>query len=159
MYYLTTSRRTYFDSYFVAHVSTMEDINEATESGYDAICPLYGDEKDSWATNTSHWPTIKDITKPRAMTFIPVVSPGNSDISRNGGKYYEERWETALKYNSHVFVDSFNGWFDGTNIEPALSTAGHKLDNDNWSGEDPNAFVTITRQFAQNLGKFNFIFN
>lgn len=152
MYYLTTRRRTPFDSYFVAQISTKEDIFEATESGYDAVCPIEGNEKDSWASNPSNWDEIQAMVKPRALVFIPVISPGDSATPRNAGKYYETRWEMALKYNNHVFINSFNGWFDGSNIEPATSIDEYKLSDENWVGENSNAFISLTRKYTE---KFN----
>ena len=155
MYNLMRSRRSSLDCYFVAIVRSHEDFNAASQEGYDAITTFYSDESECWLSNTENWQDLKEAVEERSVSLIPAVSPGSFSTDRNAGKYYGMRWEKAIALKpTIILVNSFNGWHEGTNIEPALSTAGHKLDDSNWSGENSQAFITITKEWSRKH-KFN----
>ena len=43
---------------------------------------------------------------------------------RKGGAYYSSRWQAATAAGADaVLINSFNGWMDGTQIEPAAAAA------------------------------------
>ena len=152
MYQLLRVRRTHLDCYYVGQMNTKDEFLVGIQEGYDALTTLYADEGASWAANTEHWNEMKNLFDQRAMEMIPAVAPGTFNIKRDAGRYYGMRWEKAINTNSAiVLINSFNGWHEGTNIEPAMSTSGHKLDDDNWSGENSVAFIQITNKWSTKL--------
>ena len=150
MYQLMRVRRSSLDCYYVAIVSSKEDFRRASENGFDAITTYYSDETETWIGNTENWADLKQKVSDMAISLIPAVSPGSFNTKREAGKYYGMRWEKALNLKpTVVLINSFNGWHLGTNIEPAVSSADHKLDDDNWSGENSQAFISITKEWSE----------
>jgi glycoprotein endo-alpha-1,2-mannosidase len=75
-----------------------------------------------------------------------LVTPGHDDsgaaggepliVPRGAGELYEQSWVDAFGGSpDRVLIDSWNGWHDGTEIEPSL--------------EDGDRYVRLTREFAQ----------
>ncbi|MFQ6099156.1 MAG: hypothetical protein ACE5O2_15600, partial [Armatimonadota bacterium] len=66
------------------------------------------------------------------------VGPGTCAVVRSGvgGRFYEDQWIAALSGDPDwVLVDSWNGWREGTEIEPSL--------------EEGDKYLRLTRQYAE----------
>ncbi|MHA1451671.1 MAG: hypothetical protein ACTSRD_02280 [Promethearchaeota archaeon] len=64
-----------------------------------------------------------------------VVRDGNAPFGREGGNFYEDRWNDALSLHPDwISITSWNEWHEGTEIEP--------------SKEDGNVALQQTQQFV-----------
>mmetsp|Transcript_15795 Transcript_15795/g.20750 ORF Transcript_15795/g.20750 Transcript_15795/m.20750 type:complete len:105 (-) Transcript_15795:436-750(-) len=99
------------------------------------------------------------------MLFIPSIGPGYDDTavrpwndkntkSRNGGKYYSDMSNQALKtleiqksfsVKPILTITSFNEWHEGSQIEPAIPKQGYK---DYGAILGPNGYITLTNSIA-----------
>jgi actin-like ATPase involved in cell morphogenesis len=99
---------------------------------------------------------------PEFAWFVPSVSPGRSiervgepDASREreGGAFYEQEWMAiagAGRSADMVVVVSFNGWIEGTQIEPASATPPDPRYR-TYAPAAPDGYLELTREFAQRV--------
>lgn len=154
-----------YNPFLVSLIRNRHDISISLEDGYDAVFPYYSSDGYTWASNSTHWSSIDHECQQRNIEFFPTVGPGfdNTKISnfdqiqyrsRKGGDHYIFMWENAIKTNrSVVIINSFNDWYNGSEIEPALSKPGYEFNEDNWisptaSGSD---FLRLTKEYVLNF--------
>ena len=99
---------------------------------------------------------------PEAAWFVPTVTPGRSlerlgepeaGQERNEGAFFEEQW-MLLATSSHsidvVVVVSFNGWLEGTQIEPATAEPPDPRYR-TYAPLDPNTYLDLTRELTERV--------
>ena len=67
-----------------------------------------------------------------------------------GTQYYDSMWKSAIDAQSDIIViNSFNGWLDSTEIEPAFSRPGYEFNENIWSGPQgkPNDYLISTKKW------------
>ena len=99
---------------------------------------------------------------PDGAWFVPTVTPGTSmnrvgdpdpGQDRAAGGFYEDQWmvlASSSRAIDMIVVVSFNGWTDGTQIEPASPTPP----DPRYRTYDPlesNGYLELTREFAERV--------
>lgn len=154
--------------YFIASVVEKYHIGTAYEDGFDSIFTYFASEASTWCSNISNWKIIKKDCKERGVNFIPTVGPGFNNLkierwmrenirNREAGNYYERMWKAAVKVNpSIIVINSFNHWFEGTQIEPALERPGFMFNDDLWAGphSSSDAFLQLTKKWIDKFKGF-----
>lgn len=166
---LTLNSRDSISCYFIASVSEKYHVGTAYEDGFDSIFTYFASEASTWCSNISNWKSLKKDCKERGINFIPTVGPGYNDQkierwnrenirNREAGNYYERMWRAAVKVNpSIVVINSFNHWFEGTQIEPALERPGYIFNDDLWAGprSSNEAFLKLTKKWIDKFKGFS----
>ena len=154
--------------YFIASVNEKHHVGAAYEDGFDSIFTYFASEASTWCSNISNWKSLKKDCKERGVNFIPTVGPGYNDLkierwmrenirNREAGNYYERMWKAAIKVNpSIVVINSFNHWFEGTQIEPAVERPGFIFSDDLWAGprSSSEAFLQLTKKWIDKFKGF-----
>ncbi|CAA9302047.1 MAG: GH99 / GH71, partial [uncultured Chloroflexia bacterium] len=93
-----------------------------------------------YARRLNDFNRANNATKP----FIGTVMPGYDDTrirntrirDRANGEYYRRSWQAAIDRNAQVvIINSWNEWFEGTQLEPSRSYGNLYLDlTREWSG-------------------------
>ena len=148
--------------YLIGTITDSEHVSYNTEQKMDGMFTFNANDFKVWSTNLTNWPYLRNDTHSRGSTFIAAVAPGHNNAKidnwdrverkRNGLEYYNKMWKAAIDAKSDIIViNSFNGWFDATNIEPAFQRPGYKFNKDIWSGENgnPNDFLEATKQWSE----------
>jgi len=152
-------------AFMIASIIDKEHIGFALEDGFDGIYTYFASEGSTWGSNISNWNIISSDCQTRGLVFIPAVAPGYNDEkinhwgrgskrNRESGRYYERMWNGAIDVNpSIVVINSFNHWYEGSMIEPAISRSGMEFSDDSWSGKkgNPEDFLLLTKN---NVDKF-----
>jgi hypothetical protein len=151
------------DMLFMAVGSSMGDFLSIYDDGYIGTVTFFASDGASWGADHANWALFATLARERRIDFIPTVSPGFNDTVRGrfGGKalrargctdYYDRRWSAAVLTNvTTVMINSFNGWSDGTAIEPIVERVNYTITNDVWCGNDPEAFLTRTASWIQHF--------
>jgi glycoprotein endo-alpha-1,2-mannosidase len=151
------------DMLFMAAALSMNDYLAVYDDGYIGAVTFFASDETSWGANHANWGMFANIARDRRIDFIPTVSPGFNDTARGkwNGKavrsrkcteYYDQRWSAALATNvTTVMINSFNGWADGTAIEPVVERVNYTLTNDVWCGDDPEVFLARTTAWVKHF--------
>jgi glycoprotein endo-alpha-1,2-mannosidase len=171
---LRSIRGTEDDAYMVALLVEQRHIEEASQSGFDALYTYFGADRFSFGSTPSNWPSISALCAARKIDFIPCVSPGyddrrvrpwnarttryRDDTEFDGnaaphvcspsaeGRYYSRFWQAAIDVGpALVGVTSFNEWHEGTQIEPA---AAAPAPYHSYTGS-PDIYLSLTRQHVE----------
>lgn len=136
------------------------DFLESFEDGAIGYISFFAPEGFSWSSTAENWPFMAKFANQKNILFVPTVSPGYNDsivnqwnirytTPRECSKYYNTRWEKAIKTGSNVIlINSFNGWKEATNIEPAENRQGFALTNDNWCNNDEDYYIKVTKEWV-----------
>ena len=153
-------------TFLIATIVEREHIGVALEDGFEGIFTFFASEAFTWSSNVSNWKKISNECNERNLLFIPGVSPGYNDEkinhwargskrNRDGGSYYDRMWNFAIKSNSNIIIiNSFNNWFDGSMIEPAISRENYKFSEETWTNNlgNSNDFLEKTKYW---INQFN----
>lgn len=103
---------------------------------------------------------------PDGVLYVPGVSPGFSGewagpaggyalVDRRGGQEYREQWELshAVQRPSMVVIDAFNGWVNGSQIEPAAENPPERAGRPYSTYEPlpPEGYLQITREMVDSV--------
>ena len=146
--------------YLISTITNADDIGYNVEGYFDAMFTFFAAEFTTWSSNSSRWKSMCQDIHERGSAFIPGVAPGNSNEKienwnrlvrqRKGTEYYDNMWRNAIDAKPDaVIINSFNGWLDATEIEPAISRPGYEFNKDRWSGEDgkPEDYLIATKKW------------
>ncbi len=120
---------------------------KAYEDGYDGVFTYFATDKHSYGSNISNWKIMNEFSNNNNMLFIPSISPGYDDLKIRpwNEAMVVKRFETTKKTNNNdgekefyynkrcanvktelteyppkiLFINSFNDFVHGTQIEPA----------------------------------------
>jgi hypothetical protein len=99
---------------------------------------------------------------PEGAWFVPTVTPGTSmnrvgdpdpGQDRAAGGFYEDQWmvlASSSRSIDMIVVVSFNGWTDGTQIEPASPTPPDPRYR-TYEPLEPTGYLELTREFAESV--------
>lgn len=144
---------------FIGSGVNYNDFLEAFEDGAVGYITFFAAEGFSWSSTAENWPFMAKFSNQKNILFVPTVSPGYNDSvvnhwnmrfikPRECSKYYNSRWEKAIKTGTNVImINSFNGWKEATNIEPAQNRKGFQLTNDNWCNDDEDYYLKVTKEW------------
>lgn len=144
---------------FVGSGVNYNDFLESFEDGAVGYITFFAPEGFSWSSTAENWPFMAKFSNQKNILFVPTVAPGYNDSITNHwnmryikprecSKYYNSRWEKAIKTGSNVIlINSFNGWKEATNIEPAENRKGFTLTNDNWCNNDEDYYIKVTKEW------------
>lgn len=147
-------RRTFVDSYFVGQFSTHEEIIYGMECWYDAITTTVNHK----SGDPNSWKDISRSLHENYVPFIPSVYPGydvskvqafSNKTQRNKGDTYVHTWKDALETADTILINSFNGWYDNTAIEPISS----EFNASDWADNDPDLYLKITKEYTEKFKK------
>jgi glycoprotein endo-alpha-1,2-mannosidase len=137
--------------------------DDLKRGNFDGAYTYFASNGFVWGSSTSNWQQISSSFSNHI--FIPCVGPGYNDErirpwnkrntkSRNGGKYYEQMWSSALELKKSpdaVGITSWNEYHEGTNVEPSIAKEGYLSDSLDVD------FLALTlecvRKFKQSLAK------
>ncbi|KAF2898771.1 hypothetical protein ILUMI_07404 [Ignelater luminosus] len=163
-----TIRETRFDALFIGLIVEDTDQYVVTNSNFDGFYTWLSLCRSTYASTWYNWPYIQDFARDRGLIFIPSVSPGydyrlSSDninprlipprIARNSGMYYNNAWSRAVVSRSKfVAINSFNGWLEGTQIEPAETSEKAytllKTNFEDYTPENSDVYLQMTREWV-----------
>jgi hypothetical protein len=144
------------DMAFMASALTANDFFAIYEEGFLGFLTFFASDQLSWASDAANWKDLSENARRRKMEFIPAVSPGYNNTptanwdrkgikSRGCAAYYDERWSAAIYSQAHtVMINSFNGWHEGSVIEPVVNRVNYTLSDDLWCSDDPEFFIKRT---------------
>lgn len=150
---------------FVASGLTYQHFLDSYDDGAIGYITYFATERFSWSATAENWPKLSSACIQRNMMFIPTVAPGYNDsqidrwnskqcVGRNCTNFYDQRWREALEVNPEIIlINSFNGWREGTNIEPPISQTNFTLDMSNWCGNKPNHYLDSTKKWIETFKK------
>lgn len=145
---------------FVGSGIKYDDFLEAFEDGVIGYITFFASEGFTWGSTAENWPQMSKFANQKNILFVPSVAPGYDDSTinhwnmryikpRECSKYYNSRWEKAIKTGTNVImINSFNGWKEATNIEPAKNHEKFELNNDNWCNNDPYYYIKVTKEWV-----------
>lgn len=157
-----TIRNTEYDGIFLGLWLEPHHGRDLKNACFDGIYTYFAIDGFSYGSSTRHWRSMCSYVRhsqeeySRLRRCVLSVGPGYNDTSirpwnfmhersRNGGKYYADMWEAALRANpTHVSITSFNEWGEGTQIEPAVHrTQGKDYLDYGADGDDDDAYKYI----------------
>lgn len=158
------TRETY-NPFYVGTFSKKSQIAESVETDMDALFTWFAANR-SESSEYNKWKQMYREIEEHGIKFIPGVCPGFDEAHMNvgfgnmrasstrlGGDSYKRMWEAAIRNNDGIIIiNSYNGFSDASNIEPAISTAEKKYTDSLWTSESgkPNDFIEITKQMMKN---------
>lgn len=94
-----------------------------------------GAAMNSYSRKLNEYNSSRGASKP----FVASVAPGYNDSGvpgrehhvrdREGGNYYRATWDQAIGHNPRaIIINSWNEWYEGTQIEPSVSYGTLYLD-------------------------------
>jgi glycoprotein endo-alpha-1,2-mannosidase len=160
----TTIRNTALDGVFISLWTTQFDGEFTVKSGFDGFYTYYASDGFAYGSTTKNWPYLSQFAQENNLIYIPCVGPGyidtrirpwneNTTKSRDGGRYYEEMMKNAVETNADfIGITSFNEWFEGTQIEPAVPKTIPSYTYEDY-GKDTNPLFYIHKTRAL-IGKY-----
>ena len=154
--------------YYIGSIVELFHIGAAVEEGFDSVFSYFASESSTYCSNISRWKYIQKDCIQRGVDFIPTVAPGFNEEkvnrwssknkrSRDAGLYYDRMFEAAININpSYIVINSFNNWFEATNIEPAIDKNGYQFCDELWGGigSDSNFFMRKTKEWIDKFKGF-----
>ena len=133
--------------YIIGTITESEHLGYNVEQNFDGMFTFGANDFQVWSTNRTNWPKLRQDINSRGSIFVAAVAPGHNNAKieswnkverkRKGMKYYDDMWKSAIDAKSDIIViNSFNGWLDSTEIEPAYPRPGYEFNEDVWSGKD-----------------------
>jgi glycoprotein endo-alpha-1,2-mannosidase len=151
-----------FPLFLLATICDKAHVYEALERGFDGVVSFFASENTVWAANISNWKFLAADAVERDLLFVPTVAPGFSERKtdpwggasermRRNGSYYERMWRAAIEANTPVVaINSFNSWFEGYTIEPAVQTDDFPWTADNWVEQGgQHDYMEMTRMYVE----------
>lgn len=161
-----------YNPFYIGTFSNSYQVGEAVETAIDGLYTFFS-ANFSESSRFSNWKRFSNELKDRDLVFIPGVCPGADEsrldigwgskaqkCSRNNGEEYKKMWQAAIKtaHDSNIIViNSYNGFIDGTNIEPSIELYGRESTAESWSSKkDPQLYLQITKQMIQKWNETKF---
>ena len=153
----STIRNTPLDGVFISLWTTQFDGEFTVKSGFDGFYTYFASDGFAYGSTTENWPHISQFAQKNNLIYIPCVGPGYLDTrvrpwnekntkSREQGNYYEEMMKKAAATKpDFVGITSFNEWFEGTQIEPAVPKNIPSFTYEDY-GKDVDPMVYIGKQ-------------
>ena len=146
--------------YIIGTITSSEHVGYSVEQKFDGMFTFGACDFQVWSTNRTNWPKMREDIHHRGSIFITAVAPGHNngkidlwsktERPRKGTQYYDSMWKSAIDAQSDIIViNSFNGWLDSTEIEPAFSRPGYEFNENIWSGPQgkPNDYLISTKKW------------
>ena len=144
-------RRGRFEGFtFIATVVHKDCLQNAVDQGYDGVSTFFATDDIAYGSNTSNWEYINNYATSNNILFIPSISPGYDDrkirpwrkssmsqpraVPAHGSTeyFYSTRFQSVLElvpFPKALFINSFNDWIHGTQIEPATPKVIPTIEN------------------------------
>ena len=158
----TTIRNTALDGMFISLWTTQFDGEFTVKSGFDGFYTYFASDGFAFGSTTSNWPYLSQFAQENNLIYIPCVGPGYIDTrirpwnekttkSRDNGKYYEAMMKNAVDTNpDFIGITSFNEWFEGTQIEPAVSKTIPSYTYEDYGDDtDPLFYIRKTKELIR----------
>ncbi|OHS95905.1 glycoprotein endo-alpha-1,2-mannosidase [Tritrichomonas foetus] len=138
-----------------------DDFMCAFDDGFYGFITFFASNSISFCSSTKNWKSLSKISKKRNFEFIPTVSPGynisaidlwssKQTCPRNCSEYYRSKWNEALNVKPNIiFINSFNGWREATNIEPAIEKGGFLFGGNDWCKNDSDYYIKETLSWVK----------
>jgi glycoprotein endo-alpha-1,2-mannosidase len=164
----TTIRNTVLDGVFISLWTTQFDGEFTVKSGFDGFYTYYASDGFAYGSTTSNWPYLSKFAEEENLICIPCIGPGYIDTRirpwnekttrhRENGKYYEEMMKMAIETNpDFIGITSFNEWFEGTQIEPAVPKTIPSFTYEDYGQDvDPLFYIRKTKELIDKYVKNN----
>ena len=155
------ARETKLDCFFVSTFLENEQLGELLEDDFDAVFTYFASESFKGSSTIKDWKSLRSRCDERGIGLIAAVAPGYNEKSndwtrninrkREDGRYYDNMWKAAIDADIDiVIINSFNGWDEGTNIEPANHRKGYEFNDDSWhsSLHDSDFYLSKTAEWV-----------
>jgi glycoprotein endo-alpha-1,2-mannosidase len=165
-----TIRKTALDGVFISLWTTQFDGEFTVRSGFDGFYTYYASDGFSYGSTTSNWLHLSQFARQNDLIYIPCVGPGYMDTrlrpwnekttkSRDNGRYYEAMMKKAIETNpDFIGITSFNEWFEGTQIEPAVPKAIPSYTYEDYGKDtEPLFYIKKTKELISKYVKLNHI--
>lgn len=119
-----------------------------------------------------NWASLMAFAQRSNLLFVPSLGPGYEGTRANledqagtrprrQGQYYNLAWRTVAGLNPlprFIAINSFNGWKQGTQIEPAAPSRSISTPRGNFTYLDygpggPDTYIKLTRTWVGRLGR------
>jgi len=164
----TTIRNTPLDGVFISLWTTQFDGEFTVKSGFDGFYSYFASDGFSYGSTTLNWLHLSQFARENNLIYIPCVGPGYLDTrvrpwngkttkSRGNGRYYEAMMEKAVDTApDFIGITSFNEWFEGTQIEPAVPKTIPSFTYEEYGkDEDPLFYIKKTKELISRYVKSN----
>lgn len=164
----TTIRNTGLDGIFISLWTTQFDGEFTVKSGFNGFYTYYASDGFSYGSTTANWPALAKFAEENNLIYIPCVGPGYVDTrirpwnekttkSRDNGRYYEAMLKNAIETQpDFIGITSFNEWFEGTQIEPAVPKTTPDFNYDDYGKDtDPLFYIRKTEALIRKYIKIN----
>lgn len=155
----TTIRNTKMDGLFINLLTSQFDGDFTVRSGFDGFYTYYASDGFAYGCTTSNWPHLAGFARENNLIYIPCAGPGYRDTrvrpwndkntkKRDKGDYYEAMMRKAAESGpDFIGITSFNEWFEGTQIEPAVpkSIEGYTYE-DYGNDAEPLFYIKKTKE-------------
>ena len=157
----TTIRNTNIDAVFISLWTTQFDGEFNVKSGFDGVYTYFASEGFSYGSTVANWEYISAFCRENNLIWVPCAGPGYVDTrirpwnavntkARDKGVYYEEMFKSATdSYPDFIGITSFNEWFEGTQIEPAVPKEIPSFKYEDYEGNTPDFYLTKTKELIE----------
>lgn len=156
-----TIRKTPYDALVIGMWDGPDDGDALQSAGFDGFFTFSGSHGATYGSTMDNWPHMSQFAWDNGMLFIPTLSPGYDDTrirpwnttalrDRAIGEYYRETFRRALAAGTpFISISSFNGWHEGTQIEPAVpkQIAGYTYNN--YLSNNVGIYLDLTKQIVR----------
>jgi glycoprotein endo-alpha-1,2-mannosidase len=152
------------DIFFISAISDKKHVYHALETGFGGVTTFHAGESYKWSSNVSNWHWLSQDCSDRGLLLVPAVGPGHCEAtldmwsrsekkSRKNGRHYEKMWNAAVNCESvAVLVNSFNLWFEQSQIEAANPKGSEAVSDDVWTTDgDSFSFLKMTKKYSEQL--------
>lgn len=158
----TSIRDTVIDGVFISLWTTPFDGDFTVASGFDGFYTYFVCDGFSYGSTTDNWPTMASFARENGLIYVPCVGPGYVDTrirpwndentrARDGGRYFEKMALAAMAGDPDIVaITSFNEWFEGTQIEPAVANSVGSFAYEDYGGE-PDFYLKKTRELVDHI--------
>lgn len=135
------------------------------EGHFDGFYTYFAADGFVYGSTTRNWPRMMKFARENDLIFIPCVGPGYDDTcvrtwntenlrTRDLGMYYSGMFTAAIGVDPPIIgVTSFNEWFEGTQIEPAVPLRSELFTYNDYEPLRPEFYLDHTRFWAGEWSK------
>ncbi|EDO41066.1 predicted protein, partial [Nematostella vectensis] len=156
-------RNTKYDCIFISLMVESTHRDAITIGGFDGFYTYFATDGFTYGSAWRRWGQLASFARQTNTLFIPSVGPGYIDTSvrpwnskntrpRLNGEYYKKSWTAALSVHPEIVsITSFNEWHEGTQIEKAIPKSVLGQVYNNYSPNEPDFYIKLTREFVTKL--------
>lgn len=156
-----TIRGTRYDSILIMlWVCKHNEQRYILEGNFDGFYTYFATDGFVFGSTIRHWPDMMQWAREHDKIFIPCVGPGYDDTcirtwntenlrERDLGRYYSKEFEAAIDVKPPIIgITSFNEWYEGTQIEPAVPKQTELFTYADYESLRPEFYLDHTRYWA-----------